>query len=185
MARWNLTERKGVNATEDAILKLEWVFREQDIDVGIDAIVEESISGNPTGKCLGLQIKSGTSHYHETDTDLTYYISDVHYFYWIHHSFPIVLILYNPDKKVLYWGEINSYTVKPTPQGGRKLVIPKSQVLDENSKKKLKGILYSFIPKGGFLDMTPQRFDLMDFNVLIVNIKKLSYLGDSFKNQNR
>ena len=48
--RYNKLERIGVNAFEKAILDIGWIFREQPIvDVGIDAIIEQSEDGEPKG----------------------------------------------------------------------------------------------------------------------------------------
>ncbi len=58
--RYNKTERLGVIETDRIVTKeIDWIFREQPIvDVGLDAIIEQSEDGNPTGKFLAVQIKS-------------------------------------------------------------------------------------------------------------------------------
>ena len=54
-------ERLGVNAVEEAFLKMGWLFREQPIsDFGIDAHAEPTSDDWPTGQLIALQIKSGT-----------------------------------------------------------------------------------------------------------------------------
>ena len=60
MSRYNTTERLGINAVEQIILKeLKWIFREQLIaDMGIDAQIEVVCNGVPTGQLLALQIKN-------------------------------------------------------------------------------------------------------------------------------
>ena len=61
MNRYTPTERIGINEVEKVIIKnIGWIFREQPIaDVGIDAIIEQVENGEPTGKFIALQIKTG------------------------------------------------------------------------------------------------------------------------------
>ena len=79
--RYDSLERIGVNETEKIFIReLKWIFREQPIvDVGVDAIVEQSIEGVPTGKFIALQIKAGKGNFHISPNKLTYYISNIHY----------------------------------------------------------------------------------------------------------
>tara|TARA_R110002049_G_scaffold175107_1_gene342405 strand:- start:911 stop:1132 length:222 start_codon:yes stop_codon:yes gene_type:complete len=72
--RYNSTERIGVNATESIFIReFDWIFREQPIvDVGIDALIEQSENGNPTGKFIALQIKSGKGNFSVSNEKLTY-----------------------------------------------------------------------------------------------------------------
>jgi hypothetical protein len=75
MSRYTTTERLGINAVEQVVLKeLQWIFREQPIaDMGIDAHVETVCNGAPTGQLQALQIKTGASHFQDTGDALTYY----------------------------------------------------------------------------------------------------------------
>lgn len=58
--RYNKVERQGVNAVEKLVINdFDWIFRDQpSVDVGVDALVEQVLDGNPTGQILALQIKS-------------------------------------------------------------------------------------------------------------------------------
>jgi len=73
MPRYDSTERIGVSEVQSVIVgELGWLFREQPIsDFGIDAHVETVGDGNPTGKLIAIQIKSGPSHFHENDKTYT------------------------------------------------------------------------------------------------------------------
>lgn len=68
-------DRVGVNAVERIVVgDLGWIFREQPIlDFGIDAQVELVEDGDPTGKLIGLQIKTGLGNFRETSEGLVYY----------------------------------------------------------------------------------------------------------------
>ena len=60
------TDRIGVNAVGLIFEKIGFAFREQPIeDYGIDAIIERRVSGKPSGKLIGVQIKSGASFINE------------------------------------------------------------------------------------------------------------------------
>ena len=73
-SRYSNTERLGVNETDRIVTKyLGWIFREQPIvDVGLDAIVEQSENGNPMGRFIAVQIKSGKANFHDSEKYLTH-----------------------------------------------------------------------------------------------------------------
>lgn len=100
-------ERLGVNAVEKAILELHWLFREQTIaDYGIDAHAEVvEPGGKVTGKLLAIQIKSGrTSYFARPSTDgWTHYIDVNHAEYWLRHSLPVIVVLYDEVDDKAYW----------------------------------------------------------------------------------
>lgn len=133
--RYNSTERIGVNATESIFIReFDWIFREQPIvDVGIDALIEQSENGNPTGKFIALQIKSGKGNFSVTNDKLTYYISNVHYNYWLNFDIPILLIAHIPEKDKTYWIEITEKNIKPTKKQW-KIEIPLRNKLDKKAK---------------------------------------------------
>jgi Domain of unknown function (DUF4365) len=136
--RYSETERIGVYETGRIISKeLKWVFREQPIvDVGIDAFIEQSINGKPTGKFISAQIKTGLSHFLNSDKFLTIYISNIHKYYWLNLDFPIILIAHIPETDKTYWEVINEKTLKKTKKHW-KIEIPKRQELNSLSIKRL------------------------------------------------
>jgi hypothetical protein len=141
--RYNQTERLGVVETDLIVTKkLRWIFREQPIvDVGIDGLIEESDDQNPTGKFLSVQIKSGESHFHKSSDFIVYYVSNIHYHYWLNLDLPIILIAHFPEKEQTYWQQINKKNLKRT-QKRWKIEIPLNQKFDENAKAKLTKLLY-------------------------------------------
>lgn len=110
-----------------------WLFREQFVhDYGIDAHVEMIEEGQtyPNGKLFALQIKSGTSFFEEvTATGIVYRAAEKHVRYWLNHSMPVLLLLFNPDTDQLHWQQVNTETVESTGKGW-KIVVPQSNVLD-------------------------------------------------------
>ncbi len=139
MNRYTPTERLGVNTTERIVIKdFCWIFREQSIvDVGVDAIVEESVEGNPTGKLIALQIKSG--NYDVIGNKITHYVTHIHYNYWLSLSIPILLIIHLPESDKTYWQHIckNNF-IKTNKQW--KVEIPTIQEFNKNSKQELRAI---------------------------------------------
>ena len=88
------TERIAVHNCASIFSDFGWIFREQAIgDFGIDAIVETTINGKPSGKLLALQIKGGNSNFYETNSSLTFYFSETHYLYWSNYSLPVFIII--------------------------------------------------------------------------------------------
>ncbi len=134
MTRTNFTERIGVNETERLVIKnLGWIFREQPIvDVGIDAIIEQVNSGEPMGKFIAVQIKSGIGNFHKTDKGLTHYITNVHYNYWLNLNIPMILVAHLPNEDETYWIELNKRTFKKSKKRW-KIEIPFKQKLNENA----------------------------------------------------
>jgi len=140
--RYDKTERLGVIETDRIITKeIGWIFREQSIiDVGLDAIIEQSEDGNPTGKFIALQIKTGKGNFQISEKKIIYYVSNIHYNYWLNLDIPIILIAHFPETEKTYWQQINEYNLKKTKKHW-KLEIPIFQELNARSKKQLVDIL--------------------------------------------
>ena len=125
------TERLGVAATELFFAKKGWLFREQFVhDWGIDAHVEIVRKGLPTGELIALQIKTGPSYFKGEDDDNVPFVTDAkHIRYWTGHSMPVVVVLYQPNTKQMYWQHITKETAIST--GTRwKVLVPKTQSFD-------------------------------------------------------
>jgi len=141
--RYNNIERLGVIETDRIITKrLGWIFRELPVaDVGIDAIIEESENGNPTGKFIAAQIKTGKGNFYICDKTIIYYASRVHYHYWLNLNIPIILIAHFPEEEETYWEYIQESNFRKTKKKW-KIEIPKNKFLNEKSKQKLSEIIY-------------------------------------------
>ncbi len=142
LKRYSSTDRIGVNATEKIFLtEFDWIFREQEtVDVGIDALIEQSENGDPKGKFIALQIKTGSSHFHSRKEGLVYYMSNVHYNYWLNFDMPVLLIAHLPDKGTTFWQEITKEKIEKT-KNRWKLLLPKSNILNKDVKPDLTRLL--------------------------------------------
>ena len=141
MARYNTTERIGVNAVERLVLdELGWIFREQPIvDMGIDAHVERVDDGDPTGKLIALQIKTGASHFRETKDAFIYYGTTSHLDYWTRHSLPVLVIAHLPELDQTLWALVNEAEVTRTEKGW-KIGIPKKNLFGQKTRNLLAAI---------------------------------------------
>ncbi len=136
------TEREGIYATALIFTKdLKWIFREQPIvDVGIDALIEEVISNNPTGQFIAAQIKSGEGNFHVGHNHWTYYISKIHYHYWLNFNLPVILVGYFPTIEKAFWEVVSKENLKKT-KTQWKIQIPKNKELNSSSIKDLTDLI--------------------------------------------
>lgn len=134
------TERLGVSALDHFFSQQGWLFREQlTHDFGIDAHVEIVEDQRPTGKLIALQIKSGTSFFKEETTDsYVFRTDDKHIAYWVSHSMPVVLVLYNPDTTTGHWQQVTRESVENTGKKW-KIEVSKENML-ANAKQTLKAL---------------------------------------------
>ncbi|MFN4164168.1 MAG: TIR domain-containing protein [Ferrovibrio sp.] len=79
-------------------------------DYGIDMEVEfKDEFGNPTGRKVYLQLKSGDSHLTRRVDGTTYFsVSKRHAEYWSNQAFPVILIIRFSDGRIV-WMEIRDY----------------------------------------------------------------------------
>ncbi|MCL6294353.1 DUF4365 domain-containing protein [Jejuia spongiicola] len=148
---FNKEERIGVFSVAKIFVEdFEWIFREQPVnDFGIDAFVEITSRIHPlvknivpTGRLIGVQIKSGESFFsEEKDADFIYRGSKKHLSYWSSHSIPVILILYDKSTNSAYWQEISKSSVTLTKKAF-KLSVPKSNLLTTKFYEKLEDIGY-------------------------------------------
>lgn len=124
-------ERAGIHKLSYFIeFELGWICREQPlVDVGIDVLIESSKNGNPEGKFIACQVKSGEGNFYVNKGGFTYYISNVHYYYWTNLEIPILLIFFEPKLEKLYWIEIKKKNIDKTNKGW-KITIPKSNLIE-------------------------------------------------------
>jgi hypothetical protein len=129
-----LTERAGVTAAQDAIGKIGWFFREQPlVDFGIDAQVEIVEHGEPNGRLIALQIKSGASYFaRKHGAAYKFSGKNQHLRYWLNHTLPVFIILHNPDNGMLLWQRVERHLVDETPKGWT-IDIPEKNVLDKQA----------------------------------------------------
>lgn len=152
--RVNLIDRRGINAFENFVLnKLKWIFREQPItDIGIDAYIEQVINGDSTGKLIAVQVKTGIGNVSiNKDANFDYYMSIVHYNYWLSYPIPVIIVLYNPDDEKLYWNSIFKRNISKTKNNNNKITIDKKSVCLDNTLADFEEIITLYESKS-FLD---------------------------------
>lgn len=143
------TGRAGVHHVGGVIEdELDWVFREQpDGDYGIDAHVETVEDESVTGKLLALQIKSSKSKFKKRPRAKGWWFEpkNTHVNYWLDHSLPVVIVLYDRSSKTAYWQTVNQDNLKPVktkPGKKRKpdapewrIFVPEDQIVGANSRQ--------------------------------------------------
>lgn len=127
----NKLERIGVNKVALMLSEMGLIFREtSSSDTGIDGQVEEvDEDNNATGRIMAIQIKSGSSYLHENGNSWTFYIDEAHKNYWRLFPIPVMLLVYNPNDKNVYFVDAK-YALNTT----EKTDIPKKNVLCEGNK---------------------------------------------------
>lgn len=145
---YNSEERIGVYSVAKIFSEnLGWIFREQPIsDFGIDGFVEIAKNSSnlrdkiPTGRLIGVQIKSGKSFFKESDNDHFIFRGiKKHLSYWLNHSIPVIIVLYDKETNSGYWESVNQSTVRLTNKSF-KIEIPKKNLLEKNSRQLLTSI---------------------------------------------
>lgn len=113
------------------VTRLGMVFREQSTsDFGVDAQVEMKRDGHPTGRLVGLQIKSGPSYFDEPYEDgWIFRPKEKHVRYWLNHSLPVYVLLVKLETMTVYWQEITEQQLQTGPRGGVYVEIPRANVL--------------------------------------------------------
>lgn len=131
--------RIGVSEVQLLFVKLSFIFREQPIeDYGIDAHIEVMENDKATGKLIALQIKSGDSFFKEKTNDNIVFRGEMkHLSYWVSHSLPVMLVLYNIEEKIAYWEIINKDKIIKTAKNW-KLHIPLTQQINISSVNLIK-----------------------------------------------
>lgn len=132
--------RIGVIAVQDIVYnKLDWIFRELPTeDYGIDAEIEVNVPEYPTGKLIKLQIKSGESYFSESNEErVIFRFEEKHFQYWLNHSLPVIIVLYNPESKECIWEVVDRLTVQLVSKDKYKILIRKNNRFDESAKAKL------------------------------------------------
>ena len=125
------TDREGIAVCALQVTRLGLVFREQSTsDFGVDAQVEMKREGRPTGRLVGLQIKTGPSYFDEPYKDgWIFRPKEKHVRYWLNHSLPMYVLLVKLDTMTVYWQEITEQQLRTGPRGGVYVEIPRAKVL--------------------------------------------------------
>lgn len=113
----NVKQQLGISAFNTfSVKEFGWIFREQPIlDCGIDATLEQVENDNPTGKMIGVQIKTGRGNvYRDRNNNWVYYMSHVHHDYWLSYSLPVIIVFYDDEEDTLFWKPIIKSQIEET-----------------------------------------------------------------------
>ena len=150
-------ERLGVALAMGEFERLSFAFREQhQRDFGIDAHAELIESGQPTGRILAIQLKTGSSYFSEQEEEGFVFRTDQgHVAYWLNHSLPVVICLCDVDTRIIYWQAINAETAVSTGKG-YKFIVPKNQKVDRLSTSAFHDILTPIIARSRYTIFTEE-----------------------------
>lgn len=153
-------ERHGVWVVQGLVQnQLNWLFREQPIDdYGVDAHAEIVAEDDlVTGRMIGLQIKSGNSHFtRETSNGWEFRSDSNHLAYWLGHSLPVIIVIVDPTEKT-YWQIVSTETVSETKKGFM-VTIPRNQPFDQSARDRLLALAGRSV---GLLDALPRYYSLL------------------------
>lgn len=139
--------QRGVALAMEAFEVLGFAFRVQhDEDYGVDAHAELIEDERPTGRLLGIQLKTGPSYLKEAHEDSYVFRADSrHVEYWLDHCLPVLICLCDLDSRLVYWQAVDTETATSTGKGF-KVLIPMSQRLDSNAEANLRNLLTPVVP---------------------------------------
>ncbi len=134
----NRTERLGVNAVAETIVRLGLIWRETPMaDVGIDGQIEYvDKDGYVTGRMIAVQIKSGTSFFNEKGDSWIFYPEKKHRFYWERFPLPVIIILHNPETNQSYWQDIRQ-SLRVLAKNEKGILVPKVNILQNTDANTL------------------------------------------------
>jgi hypothetical protein len=131
---------------------LQWICRTlSGPDFGIDAQVELLLEGHTSGRVIALQIKAGASQFAEATSTKDGWVFRENGLrlreYWLNHTDPVLLVLYNQATHTAYWQHITADTAEVTGKGF-KVVVPAKQRVDTTSYRALARLARQTPPDG-------------------------------------
>lgn len=98
----------GIDKLSIAIRTMGYKFRRQlESDYGIDAHIEiRENEQYPTGKLIGVQVKTDKSDCTEAKDHYNFNSDYEHLNYWLNHSLPVIIVHYDIEKDILNWVQV-------------------------------------------------------------------------------
>ncbi len=127
---------------------LGWKFREQyESDFGVDAIIEETVDGEPTGRLIALQIKAGESRARQLrdGSRWRYRGGKAERARWLAYSIPVIVVLYDATRHIAHWQHVSNSTAHLTTKGFY-LDVPNDQALTVDALPALVDIQRRWMP---------------------------------------
>jgi hypothetical protein len=133
---------------------LGWIFRDQPVaDYGIDAHIEVvDDAGQPTGRLLALQIKTGSSYARDRFSSANLR----HLTYWLEHSLPVLVVIVDEDTETAYW-RVVSEPIERT-ESGWSIEVSQENVLGASAKEPLAALASERLRDG--IDQAPTPYEV-------------------------
>ncbi len=108
--RTNITSKTGLNFVRTIVEDAGSLFHkiEQENDLGIDGLIEFVRDGQPLGKQVAVQVKSGNSYFNSKSEQCLIPIEN-HRDYWSKYPLPVIGIAYIPNLMHAHWVDIKPY----------------------------------------------------------------------------
>jgi hypothetical protein len=105
------TANQGVAFVQGVVDEMGCVWRPTpNDDVGLDGEIELGKDGAATGLLLKVQVKSGPSYFlNSTGSNFEFLASPDDLHYWSESNIPVILVIYDPERKEGYWKSIKEY----------------------------------------------------------------------------
>lgn len=146
MKRFDSTNNIGVSLLNLCFSReIGWIVRNVfEEDMGIDANVEQVKNGRPTARYISVQLKTGLGNVHiDKNGDFIYYLSLVHYEYWMSSSIPVIIALCDPESALIYWEAIRRVNIDKT-NSKYKIKIKKEHILSKASIPELESLINTY-----------------------------------------
>lgn len=131
-------EREAVLLVALVLNQRGYIFRETgNADVGIDGQIEEVNSlGEPTGKIVAAQIKSGDSYLTDKGDHFAFYPHDKHRNYWSSFALPVILFVHSPSDDKTYFTDAR-YQLNVPGRAEKYISLSKNMYLTKDSASML------------------------------------------------
>lgn len=108
----HFTERAGVAYVDRLCSEAKQAWRELTrSDVGIDGHIELVENGRPTGKLVGVQIKSGPSFIGRSGQRFVFKASRDNFGYWARYCLPVLGVVYDTNMERAVWIDLKAASV--------------------------------------------------------------------------
>ena len=99
----SVTAKGGINFLRATVEESGDIFHkiEQENDLGIGGLIEFVRDGEPLGKVIGTQVKSGDSYYNRKTAECLIPVEN-HREYWLKYQVPVIGITYIPSLKTAH-----------------------------------------------------------------------------------
>ncbi len=125
----------GIDELSSVIRRIGYKFRRQfESDYGIDAHIEIRLAEQyPTGKLIGVQVKTDRSDCTEAKDHYNFTSDYTHLNYWLNHSLPVIVVHYDTQKDLLNWVQVSEDKITRNDKSWS-IKIPKTNIIDNSCK---------------------------------------------------